>query len=230
MNISKLLISVFIVTLWGVNAHSVMVSGKIPVNTNVAEKQKASGAYPGRVVKRNSDHKINSLRNAVVYLISQEPTGFSETAEKARLDQIDFNFIPHILAVQAGTTVEFYNLDPVFHNVFSFSKPKKFDLGRYPKNHFKSVTFDKPGLIKLFCEIHSDMSAFILVLNTPYFAYPDLEGKFTFNHVPPGEYTLRVWQEEGEAFQTHIQVPDTETYQLKEVPLQELAQKEKMFE
>lgn len=229
MNILKLSLSAFLVMLLAVNAGSVLLSGKIPINSKTSDKQKSSGAYPGRVVKRNTDPKINSLRKAVVYLIPQNSTDLPKPTEKARLDQIDFNFIPHILAIQAGTTVDFYNLDPVFHNVFSFSKPKKFDLGRYPKNHFKSVTFDKPGLIKLFCEIHSDMSAYILVLNTPFFTYPDLDGQFTLE-VPAGDYYLRVWQEDGDALQTQIKVPDTQTYHLDNVQLQELKQKEKMFE
>ena len=229
MDILKLSLAAFLVMLLAVNAGSVLLSGRIPVNSKATEKKKTSGAYPGRVVKRNSDPKMNIFRHAVVYLIPQNPTGFPEPTEKARLDQIDFNFIPHILAIQVGTSVDFYNLDPVFHNVFSFSKPKKFDLGRYPKNHFKSVVFDKPGLIKLFCEIHSDMSGFILVLKTPFFTYPDLEGKFTLD-VPPGDYYLRVWQEDGDALQTQIKVPDAEIYSLNDVQFQELKQKEKMFE
>jgi plastocyanin len=229
MNILKLFLSTFLVMLLGVKADSVLVSGKIPVTSKVAQKQKNSGTYPGRVLKRNSDPKVNSFRHAVVFLVPQDPTSFLAPTEKARLDQIDFTFVPHILAIQAGTSVDFYNLDPVFHNIFSFSKPKKFDLGRYPKNHFKSVTFDKPGLIKLFCEIHSDMSGFILVLKTPYFTYPDSEGKFSLN-VPPGDYYLRVWQEDGDALQAQIQVPDEQTYSLKDLLLQELKSKEKMFE
>lgn len=229
MDILKLSMSAFLVMLLGVNGDSVLVSGKIPVNSKAAEKQKSSGAYPGRVVKRNTDPKINGLRKAVVYIIPQNPSNLSKPTEKARLDQIDFNFIPHILAIQVGTSVDFYNLDPVFHNVFSFSKPKKFDLGRYPKNHFKSVTFDKPGLIKLFCEIHSDMSAFILVLNTPYITYPDIEGEFNLE-VPAGDYHIRVWQEDGDALQAQIKVPDVQNYNLNNIEFQELKQKEKMFE
>ncbi len=229
MNILKLSVSVFLVMFLGESASSVLLSGKIPINFKVVEKQKSSGVYPGRVVKRNSDLKKNTLRHAVVFLVPQNPTSFPQPTERARLDQIDFNFIPHILAIQVGTRVDFYNLDPVFHNVFSFSNPKKFDLGRYPKNHFKSVTFDKPGLIKLFCEIHSDMSGFILVLKTPYFTYPDSEGKFSLD-IPAGDYYLRVWQEDGNPLQAQIQVPDEQTYSLNDLPLQELKSKDKMFE
>ncbi len=227
---SKFLLTILFAGVMAFEADSVTVTGKVPVNSVSSNKEKVSAAYPGRVVSRNHHNTSPNSASAVVFLIPQDKQTLSKSSEKARLDQIDFTFIPRVLAVQVGTTVDFYNLDPVFHNVFSFSKPKKFDLGRYPKNHYKSVTFEKPGLIKLFCEIHSDMSAFILVLNTPYFTYPDREGNFTLKDVPPGKYTLKVWQEEGEAYQAEIEVSESETHPLKNMALGEVKDKAKMFE
>lgn len=104
-------------------------------------------------------------------------------------------FEPSVLAVPVGTTVEFPNLDPFFHNVFSYSKTKKFDLGRYPKGESQSVTFDKPGIVQIFCEIHYSMRAYVHVVTTPYAAVSNEQGEFYIPNVTRGEYTLHVWQE-----------------------------------
>jgi hypothetical protein len=120
--------------------------------------------------------------------------------------QRDQDFHPSIMAILVGTTVDFPNLDPVYHNVFSYSKAKKFDLGRYPKGKSKSVTFDTPGLIKVFCEIHPSMRSHILVLEQPYFAVTEPDGSYRISDVPPGGYTLRVWQENAPDFAQMITV------------------------
>jgi hypothetical protein len=109
--------------------------------------------------------------------------------------QKDRMFVPSVLAVPVGATVEFPNLDPFFHNVFSYSKPKRFDLGRYPAGDSESVVFDKPGIVSVFCEIHYSMRAYVHVLDTPYFAVTDEERRFEIADVRPGEYVLHVWQE-----------------------------------
>ena len=104
-------------------------------------------------------------------------------------------FVPAVLAIPVGATVEFPNFDPYFHNVFSYSKTKKFDLGRYPKGEIHSVQFDSPGIAPIFCEIHYSMRAYIHVFETPYFAVSDEARNFAIADVPPGEYVLHVWQE-----------------------------------
>jgi hypothetical protein len=114
-------------------------------------------------------------------------------------------FVPAVLAVPVGATVEFPNLDPFFHNVFSYSKTRKFDLGRYPKGEMESVEFDRPGLVSIFCEIHYSMRAYVHVFDTPYFAVSDEAGRFDLGDVDAGEYVLHVWQEN----QPEIAVPLT---------------------
>lgn len=106
-------------------------------------------------------------------------------------------FNPEVLPVMAGTTVDFPNNDNIFHNVFSLSKPKPFDLGVYGESLSKSVTFDQPGLVKIYCNIHPEMIAYILVLNNPYFALTDQEGNYTISGIPDGNYTVRAWQRFG---------------------------------
>jgi plastocyanin len=126
----------------------------------------------------------------------------SET--QAEIEQLGETFIPHVLPIVKGTAVEFPNRDSIFHNVFSLSATKSFDLGRYPMGDSRMVQFDVPGIVPVFCHIHSDMSAIILVLDNPYFSVPDTQGRFSIENIPPGKYTLAAWHERSE--QVEIQV------------------------
>jgi plastocyanin len=147
-------------------------------------------------------------RISVVYL-ETAPRGAFEVPPPghAVLDQKDETFVPHVVAVTVGSTVEFPNSDRVYHNVFSLSKVRRFDLGRYPRGASRSVRFEEPGVVRVFCEIHSHMSAFILVFAHRYFATTDSEGRYRIEGVPPGRYTLAVWNE-GEVRETRpIVVP-----------------------
>jgi hypothetical protein len=114
------------------------------------------------------------------------------------MSQRDERFAPHVLPVLQGTTVDFPNDDDVYHNVFSLSSAAGkggFDLGRYPKGASKSWTFDKAGTVQVFCHIHSDMSAVVLVLPNPFFASPDDAHRFAIDDVPDGDYTIVGWHE-----------------------------------
>jgi plastocyanin len=133
---------------------------------------------------------------SVVYL-EEAPRGAFEEQEGARavLDQRNEAFVPYVLPITVGTTVVFPNSDRMYHNVFSFSKPKRFDLGRYARGRSKSVRFDRPGVVRVFCEIHSHMSAYILVFAHRFFATTDAEGRYRIDNVPPGAYTVRAWND-----------------------------------
>jgi len=148
---------------------------------------------------------------AVVYLVGQAAGPFPPSSERPQMVQRDQAFHPLVLPILVGTTVDFPNLDPVYHNVFSYSKARKFDLGRYPKGKSKSVTFDTPGLIKVFCEIHPSMRAHVLVLEQPYFAVTEPGGQFRIPDVPPGEYVLKVWQEQLPEIEMPVTVPAQES-------------------
>jgi plastocyanin len=135
-------------------------------------------------------------RRAVVYFESA-PRGAFEERESARatLDQRDERFVPHVLALTVGTVVDFPNNDRTYHNVFSLSKAQRFDLGRYAAGRSKAVRFDRPGIVRVFCDIHSHMNAFILVFNHRFFAVTDAQGRYEISGVPPGTYTLSAWYE-----------------------------------
>ena len=141
-------------------------------------------------------HGPTDRRHAVVYLDPAPRAAFDTRDEpRARMDQRNETFVPHVLAIVAGTTVDFPNSDRTYHNVFSLSKPRTFDLGRYAAGRSKSVRFDTPGIVRVFCEIHSHMSAYILVFSHRYFAVTDDGGRYRIENVPPGEYTVVAWHE-----------------------------------
>lgn len=131
--------------------------------------------------------------NAVVWL---EVGGFGPRTETSRpvLDQRNLRFSPQVLAVEVGTTVAFPNNDRVFHNVFSFRDGKRFDLGLYPIGAVKLVTFDKAGISRIFCNIHPQMAAYVVAVDSPYFAVSDENGNFSLTGVPAGPQTYRAWR------------------------------------
>ena len=145
---------------------------------------------------------VPDLRAAVVYLESAPARAFEERRPiRASMDQRNETFYPHVLAVTSGTLVDFPNNDSTYHNVFSLSKTKRFDLGRYAKGKSETVRFDQPGIVRVFCDIHSHMSAWVLVFSHPYYATTDVEGRYRIDSIPPGPYTVSAWYE-GSARET----------------------------
>ncbi len=112
---------------------------------------------------------------------------------KSVVDQRDMKFTPRVTAVVAGTRVDFPNDDKTFHNVFSNSEAKKFDLGLYASGQNRSVTFDKAGVVKILCNVHPNMEAYVVVKGHPYFALPDTRGNYGLNGIPLGKYRVEVW-------------------------------------
>lgn len=117
------------------------------------------------------------------------------TSKHARMVQKDKTFTPHVLAIPVGTTVDFPNFDPIFHNAFSNYDGELFDVGLYPPGSSRSVRFTRPGIVRVFCNIHANMSAIIAVLDTPWFAVTAKDGTYTIADVPEGDYRLNVFHE-----------------------------------
>jgi plastocyanin len=152
---------------------------------------------------------VSDVLRSVVYLESA-PRGAFETNEggHAVMDQRNETFVPHVLAITTGTIVDFPNSDKFYHNVFSLSKSKPFDLGRYATGNSRPVRFDRPGIVRVFCDIHSHMSAFILVFSHPFFALTDAEGRYSIDNVPPGTYGVIAWNEGAPSDPKAVTVPD----------------------
>ena len=141
-------------------------------------------------------HDAPGERRSVVYLESAPSLAFPDVEpQRATMDQRNESFVPRVLAITVGTTVDFPNSDHIYHNVFSLSSAKRFDLGRYAAGRSRQVRFDRPGIVRVFCEIHSHMSAFILVFNHRYFAVTGPDGRYQIGRVPPGRYTLVAWND-----------------------------------
>ncbi len=135
------------------------------------------------------------LENAVVYIDKIDGKTFPPPGEPVILNQIGLVFAPHILPILVGTEVGFPNEDVVLHNVFSPGYTGEFNLGTYPQGTTKTRIFKKPGIVLLLCNVHHEMSAFIVVVETPYFSVTDEEGKYSIRNIPPGKYKLAVWHE-----------------------------------
>ena len=178
------------------------------------------------VGKRHKDEP--SVANVVVWLSPLKSVGVMPMLQARqplyRLVQKDKMFTPHLLVVPTGSQVEFPNLDPFFHNVFSLFNGKRFDLGLYESGTSRSVRFDREGVSYIFCNIHPEMGAVVLALNTPYYGVSGENGVVALHNVPAGSYRLNVWSENGqpadpELSQRIVQV-STEPVHLGEITLQ----------
>jgi plastocyanin len=141
---------------------------------------------------------VTDLSNVVMWLSPLQPHATSLPPPQAgpyRLTQKDKQFTPHLLVVPTGASVQFPNLDPFFHNVFSLFNGKRFDLGLYESGSSRSVRFDREGVSYIFCNIHPDMGAVVLALSTPYYATSDASGQIVIHNVVPGSYELNFWSE-----------------------------------
>ncbi|MCU1250201.1 MAG: hypothetical protein JWQ49_3230 [Edaphobacter sp.] len=172
-----------------IHGQGVEVSGKILVSTPIQHAGKRHKEQP-------------SVANVVVWLSPLKPGGVTSVVPAwqplYRLVQKDKMFTPHLLVVPTGSQVEFPNQDPFFHNVFSLFNGKRFDLGLYESGTSRSVRFDREGVSYIFCNIHPEMGAIVLALNTPYYGVSGENGIVALHNVPEGSYRLNVWSENGQ--------------------------------
>jgi hypothetical protein len=159
-----------------------------------------SSMVRGRIDLFRADGSPRTDNNAgiVVWLTPSRPQATVSrrpTLPRPKINQRNKRFETRVLAVEKGSVVEFPNLDPFFHNVFSLFEGKRFDLGLYEAGSTRSVTFDQPGICYIFCNIHSQMNAAVIVVDTPHFVTLSAPGEFQIPDVPPGRYQFRVWAE-----------------------------------
>lgn len=161
----------------------------------------------GHIHARVSEYQ----KNVVVYVAAIPGRTFEAPKKHVLMDQKDMEFVPHVLPILVGSTVDFLNSDNLLHNVFSPDKvADKMNLGTWPKGQKRSHTFTKLGSAVMLCQVHPEMEAFVVVLPTPYFATSGHEGSFEIRTVPAGKYTLKVWNErEWKAAPQQVTVPAT---------------------
>jgi plastocyanin len=180
-----------------------------------AEPSGSDGKYDSRKYKFAERINYEELRDFVVYIegpVGEKPTPPEKPllVDTHRIAQKGAAFSPHVLPVVAGTTVEWPNNDEIFHNVFSMSEVKSFDLDLYKGNPpDKRITFDKPGQVDVFCSIHANMHCVVLVLQNPYYAVADRNGSYSITNIPAGTYRFRAWHERLPAQIKEITVPQT---------------------
>jgi plastocyanin len=190
------------------NAATATIRGRVepPPGQPRAERRPAIAQVGGR----DHRHEDAAERQISVVYLERAPRGASGEPDerRVRLDQRNERFVPHVLAITVGSVVDFPNNDRTYHNVFSLSDTRTFDLGRYAAGRSKAVRFDRPGIVRVFCDIHSHMNAFILVFAHRYFAVTDPDGRYRIDNVPPGTYTVSAWHESLPAESRLVTVPE----------------------
>ena len=156
--------------------------------------------------------------DAVIYIDKIPGRRYTPPSSPIVLDQLNLRFVPHVLPVLVGTTVAFPNSDEIRHNVFS-PGPPRFDLGTYAQHTTKYHVFDKAGVWTMLCNVHAEMSAYVVVTETPYFAKTDKDGKFVLKDVPPGKYSLKIWHEKAKPATLPIEVREGPTMSIPSIEL-----------
>ncbi|HTD85130.1 MAG TPA: carboxypeptidase regulatory-like domain-containing protein [Candidatus Binatia bacterium] len=206
---SPLLLSVLALALVlsAIHSQAGTIAGVVHAQGKEAPAQDAAGGkYDSRKYKFAERINYAELRDFVVYVdgvTTEKPT----LPPVKIITQKGVTFIPRVMPVMVGTIIEWPNQDEIFHNVFSISEAKQFDLDLYKSPEIKRVPFDKPGRIDVFCSIHTTMSCVILVLENPWFALSDARGHYSITNVPPGTYKLKAWHERLPALTKEVVVP-----------------------
>ena len=166
--------------------------------------------YPGRAHSMPSHRMVarGAVHDAVLWIERIPAAADSALAHASRsrpkLAQLEQRFVPRVVPVAIGGKVDFPNQDPIYHNVFSVSATRRFDLGKFSKGQSRSVTFPKAGVVNVYCDIHSDMAASIVVTPNHAFTQPAADGSYALPELPTGKYTLRVWHPDFGKFEREV--------------------------
>jgi len=185
------------------------IRGQLVITRTLTRQRVVLPIYQDRAVTPHKHpegtvNAINEWDRVVVYLEGDRPPKASPIT--ATVNQSGERFDPDLVIVTVGSTVSFPNLDPIFHNVFSLSKVRNFDLGFFPAGETRTVRFDKPGVVQVYCHLHPDMNASILVVPNAWYTRPTNQGTFAFSGIPPGNYQVVAWHRSAGFFRKRIQV------------------------
>jgi plastocyanin len=209
----RVLATITAMVLSVVETHAGDVSGQVVITRQLTRRTLAPIVYNLRgaaaPVAPAEDTAVNEFDRTVVMLERGKLPAPSPVT--AIIEQRYGRFEPDLVVIPAGSTVQFPNFDPIFHNVFSLSSTQPFDLGFYAKSQSRSVKFNRPGIVQVYCHIHSHMYAGIVVTDSPFSTKPAADGSFSFANVPAGHYRLSAWHKVAGMYQVEIDVPETGT-------------------
>ena len=197
-------------------ARASVIRGVLRVPAGSEKTSAVPNPYPGRAGSNPSPvMSRGALRDAVIWIEGAALPARGVDAPAAglagQLAQKDQSFSPRVVPVVAGGTIDFPNRDAIYHNVFSVSPAKRFDLGKYGRGKSKSVRFDKPGVVKVYCDIHSNMEGFVIVVPNSWFARPADDGSFVLPEAPAGTYRLVAWHPDFGTKALSVTVEENET-------------------
>jgi plastocyanin len=208
------LCALFAIIAFAASAEAQNVTGTIEIKAKLTKRRvtpSVSIYQRGPAVDLGNDPAQDPLEfersRVVVYLEGPEPAGVAPAhPAKFKIEQLNRRFAPDLLVVPVGSTVSFPNMDPIFHNLFSLSKPKSFDLGSYDQGESRDVFFPKPGIVEIYCHLHPNMAATIVVTPNRWYAKPDRTGHYQIPDVPAGKYTVVAWHKSAGFFRKAIVV------------------------
>jgi plastocyanin len=187
------------------------LTGHAMVTKRLTKKAPATATYNlrGAVLPDPAERQVSEFDRMVVIL--EGGKGASKTPETSTIAQRSGRFDPDLLIVPAGSTIQFPNFDPIFHNVFSLSHAKTFDLGYYAKGQTRSITFPAEGIVQVYCHIHANMYAAIVVTASPWYSKVGADGSFGWSNLPPGHYTVTLWHKVAGMFKSEVDIPESGT-------------------
>ena len=196
--------------------HAAEIEGTIVIRKQLTKRRVTAAVPlyqrgPGPSLTADTEEDPLAAERARVAVWLEGPglkSGGDDARTGARIEQKDRRFIPEIIVISSGATVSFPNLDPIFHNVFSLSGTRAFDLGNYPKGDTRTVAFPTAGIVYLNCHLHSNMAATIVVTPNRWNTLGDRSGKFVLKDVPPGEYTVVAWHKAAGFFRHQLQITE----------------------
>jgi plastocyanin len=184
------------------------IAGRIHITKKLTKERAPAiavyhrGAAVAPASERETDFIAGELRRTAIYVESQSPLPAQPV--RVEIEQRNRTFSPETVVVPAGSTVSFPNLDPIFHNVFSLSRPQAFDLGNYPRGETREVVFRKPGIVPVYCHLHPNMRATVVVTPNSWAAMPGPDGTFALPALPPGIHTIVVWHRSAGFFRKQL--------------------------